>query len=56
MDPSTATQATQIISSIDVSPIVEGITGVLGVGMSALITILGIRKGVSFLVGLIRSA
>ena len=53
MDGSTVTS---IISNLDVSPIVNGITGVLPVGMTALITILGIRKAVSFLTGLIRSA
>lgn len=48
--------ATAIISSVDVSPIVNGITGIIPVALPALITILGIRKAVSFLVGLIRSA
>lgn len=53
MDPNTATS---IISSVDVSPITNGIIGVLPVGLPALITVLGIRKAVSFLTGLIRSA
>jgi hypothetical protein len=54
MDPSVATTA--IISNIDVSPIVNAIVGVAGVGLGAQISVLGVRKALSFLTGLLRSA
>lgn len=48
--------ATAAIASVDVSPIVEQITAMLPVAIPAMVSVLAIRKGVSFLIGLIRAA
>lgn len=42
------------VGSIDVSPIVDNITAAVPVVLPALISILAIRKGVSFVIGTIR--
>ena len=42
------------VSSIDGSPIVDNITAAVPVVLPALISILAIRKGVSFVIGTIR--
>jgi hypothetical protein len=44
------------LSSVDVSPIVNQITAMLPIAVPALISVLAIRKGVSFLIGLIKGA
>ncbi len=44
------------ISSIDVTPITDSITTAIPIIMPALISILAIRKGVSFVLGLIHRA
>ena len=42
--------------TIDITPITDAIMSVIPVVLPAVIGIAGIRKGVSFLVGMIRSA
>lgn len=42
------------VGAIDVSPIVDNITAAVPVVLPALISILAIRKGVSFVIGTIR--
>lgn len=42
--------------TIDIAPITDAIMSVIPVVLPAVIGIAGIRKGVSFLVGMIRSA
>lgn len=42
------------VGSVDVSPIVDNITAAVPVVLPALISILAIRKGVSFVIGTIR--
>lgn len=44
------------VSSIDVSPITDNITAAIPVVLPALISILAIRKGLSFVIGTIRKA
>lgn len=44
------------ISSIDVTPITANITAAIPVVLPALISILAIRKGLSFVIGTIRKA
>lgn len=44
------------VSSIDVTPIIDNITAAIPVVLPALISILAIRKGLSFVIGTIRKA
>ena len=60
MEPTTATNVAQelisAVSGANITGVLDGVTGLLPTVLPVMIGFLAIRKGISFLIGMLRSA